>query len=80
MEYKSSTMFEMVMGALQRNTVYQALIFEQNQKGASLTQEEIEKVWQDELGNIGQSSILIENDVAKLYGDDVWLGDIILLR
>ena len=42
-------MFEMMFAALQRNTVYQRLCFEQRQAGRKLSEEEIEKIWKEEI-------------------------------
>lgn len=36
-----------------------------------LSKNKLRKVWEGELENIGQYSISVEDDVAKLYGDDV---------
>lgn len=68
--YNHSMMFEMLLATMQRNTVYQRLRFEQVQLGRVLTEKEIEKIWEDEIGEIGQFAITVEDDIAKLYGDE----------
>lgn len=68
--YNHSMMFEMLLATMQRNTVYQRLRFEQVQLGRVLTEKEIEKIWEDEVGEIGQFAITVEDDIAKLYGDE----------
>lgn len=71
-EYHSAAMFEMLFAAVQRNTVYQRLVFEQGQVNRPLDEKEIEKIWQDELGNIGDFATGVEDDVIKIYGDEAW--------
>jgi len=71
-EYHSAAMFEMLFAAMQRNTVYQRLVFEQAQLGRALDEKEIDKIWRDELDNIGDFATGVEDDVTKIYGDDAW--------
>ena len=71
-EYLPATMFEMLFAAIQRNTVHQRLLFEQAQLGRPLNEKEIEKVWQEELANIGDFATSVEEDVARVYGDEGW--------
>lgn len=68
MEYKKSMMFEMMFAALQRNTVYQRLCFEQRQAGRKLSEEEIEKIWKEEIDDMQQYAAGVEDDVKRVYG------------
>lgn len=68
MEYKKSMMFEMMFAALQRNTVYQRLCFEQRQAGRKLSEEEIEKIWKEEIADMQQYAAGVEDDVKRVYG------------
>lgn len=71
-EYNSTAMFEMLFAAIQRNTVYQRLLYEQGQLGRPLDQKEIDNIWQDELGNIGAFATSVEQDMVKIYGNEGW--------
>ena len=70
MKYKKSVMFEMMFAALQRNTVYQRLCFEQRQAGRKLSEEEIEKIWKEEIDDMQQHAVGVEDDVKLVYGEE----------
>ena len=70
MKYKKSVMFEMMFAALQRNTVYQRLCFEQGQAGRKLSEEEIEKIWKEEIDDMQQHAVDVEGDVKRVYGKE----------
>lgn len=70
MKYKKSVMFEMMFAALQRNTVYQRLCFEQGQAGRKLSEEEIEKIWKEEIDAMHEHAVGVEDDVKLVYGEE----------
>ncbi|MDR2945569.1 MAG: hypothetical protein LBV79_02320 [Candidatus Adiutrix sp.] len=68
--YHPTVMFELLYGAMQRNTVYQRLVFEQGQLGRPLEEKEIDKIWEAELQAISDYAVDVESDIAKAYGND----------
>lgn len=69
-KYHKSAKFELIYAMLQRTAVYQRLIFEQQQAQRPLKEEEIGKIWEDEISNIGESASYAKDEILKIYGED----------
>ena len=69
-KYHPTAMFELLYGAIVRNTVYQRLLYEQGQLGRPLTEEEINNIWNLEPVNIAEEYSTAEEHVSGIYSDD----------